>query len=99
MVRTVGGADPRRTVACITLFPFRRDLIPDDPEARHGGTPEQYRQALRDAVAACNLPNLLLLEGPDLLTNLGGLTINLLHPSDNAMIEVGRNLAARLRPH
>lgn len=96
MVRTVGGANPRRPVACITLFPFQRDFIADDPATSHGGTPEQYRQALRDAVTACNLPNLLLLEGPELLTNIGGLSIDLLHPSDNAMIEVGRNLASRL---
>jgi hypothetical protein len=98
MVRTVGGADPQRPVACITLYPFRRDFLEPDPNLDHGGTPEQFRQALRDAVAACDLPNLHLIEGPDLLTNIGGLSNDLLHPSDNAMIEIGRNLAARLKP-
>ncbi len=98
MVRTVGGANPKRPVACITLFPFRRDFLKPDPNIRHGGIPEQYRQALRDAVSSCNLPNLHLIEGTDLLTNIGGLSIDLLHPSDNAMIEIGNKLAARLKP-
>lgn len=98
MVRTVAAANPQRPVACITLYPFRRDFLEADPSLEHGGTPEQFRRALRDAVAACDLPNLHLIEGADLLTNIGGLSADLLHPSDNAMIEIGRNLAAQLQP-
>jgi len=98
MVRTVAAADTSRPVACITLWPFYRDFGIEDAGAACGGTPGEYRQALRDAVADCNLPNLTLLEGPQLLTNIAGLTGDLIHPSDNAMIEMGRNLAERLQP-
>ena len=98
MVNTVAKADTSRPVACITLYPYFRDFGISDPDAQYGGTADEYRQALRDVVAACPLPNVHLIEGPEILTNIGGLTADLIHPSDNAMIEMGRNLSARLIP-
>ena len=98
LVNTVAGADTSRPVACITLYPYFRDFGVEDPNAQCGGTPDEYRQSLRDVVAECALPNVHLIEGQEVLTNIGGLTGDLIHPSDNAMIEMGRNLAARLQP-
>jgi len=98
MVRTVAAADPDRPVACVTLYPYFRDLGIDNPERCYRVTAEQLRQALRDAVAAAGLQNLHLIEGQEMLTGIAGLTFDLLHPSDNAMIEMGRNLAGRLKP-
>lgn len=98
MVNTVAGADTNRPVACITLYPFFRDWGLGNPDEKLGGPPEAYRQALRDVVSRCPHPNVRLIEGPDVLTNIGGLTADLIHPSDNAMIEMGSNLAARLKP-
>ena len=96
MVNTVAAADLRRPVACITLYPYFRDFGMDDEGASYGGQPDQYRQALRDAVAACPHPNVHLIEGPHILTDIRGLTHDLIHPGDHGMIEMGRNLAARL---
>ncbi len=98
MVNAVAGANVRRPVACITLYPYFRDLGIEDEGASYGGRPEQYRQALRDAVAACPHPNVHLIEGPQILTEIRGLTHDLIHPGDHGMIEMGRNLAARLAP-
>ena len=55
------------------------------------------RQALRDAVASCPTPNVHLIEGPDLLTDIGGHTPDIIHPADNGMIQMGENLAKRLK--
>lgn len=96
MVNTVAGADTRRPVACITLYPYFRDFGMPDDGVQYGGTPDEYRHALRDIVARSPHPNVHLIEGPDILTKIDGLTADLLHPSDNAMIEMGRNLAERL---
>jgi len=98
MVDVVSGADTHRPVACITLYPYFRDWGIEDAAASYGGTPAQYRQALRDAVAACPHPNVHLIEGPEILTQIRGLTHDLIHPGDHGMIEMGRNLAARLAP-
>ena len=97
MVNTVAGADTSRPVACITLYPYFRDFGVEPTDQSYGGTPDQYREALRDAVAACPYPNAHLVEGSDILTDMTGLTGDLIHPGDNGMIEMGRNLAAKLR--
>ncbi len=98
MVNKVAGSDPNRVVACITLYPFFLDFGIVQKDKPFKAPPEEYRQALRDAVAACPHHNVHLIEGPNLLTDIGGLTTDLLHPGDNGMIEMGRNLAERLKP-
>ena len=39
-----------------------------------------------------------LLEGPEILTDVTGLTSDLIHPADEGMIQMGRGLAERRRP-
>lgn len=96
MVNTVAGANTDHPVAVITLYPHARDLgeqfLPGDAK----GASEEYRQKLRDAVADCPHPNVLLIEGPEILTDITGLTPDLVHPADNGMIQMGENLACRL---
>ncbi len=43
------------------------------------------------------LINVHLIEGTDILTDIRGLTFDLIHPSDNGMIQMGRNLAEKLK--
>ena len=57
------------------------------------GRPEEFRQRLRDAVAACPYPNAHLVEGRDILPDISGLAPDLIHPGDNGMIDMGANLA------
>ena len=97
-MNTVAGADTSRPVACITIYPHSRDFPGrfDAPQLK--GTPEQYRQALRDAVGESGLPNVHLIEGPEMLTDPAGLTPDLVHPADNGMIMMGENLARELKP-
>lgn len=96
MVETIAGSNSTRPVACITLYPYFHDF-----GVKHPGIsmvkPEEYRQALRDVVNASSCPNVHLLEGPELLTNISGLTADLIHPADNGMIEIGHNLAEKLK--
>ena len=43
-----------------------------------------------------NAPNLHLIRGPELLTSISGLTVDMLHPGDYGMIEIAENLASRM---
>jgi len=97
MIHAIAGSDPARPVVCITLFPFFADFGLEAANANPVGSAEQYRQALRDVVADSPHANVHLIEGPELLKNIGGLTADLIHPSDHAMIEIGCNLADRLK--
>lgn len=98
MVNTVAGANTERPVACITIYPHQRDFGDQFHAPDQKGTPEEYRQKLREAVAACPHPDAHLIEGTDILTDIGGLSADLIHPADNGMINMGENLAAKLRP-
>jgi lysophospholipase L1-like esterase len=95
MINKVAAGNPARPVVCITLYPYRMDLCADkDDQARA----EAFREKLRQAVAASPHDNLHLIEGTDILTDIGGLTTDLVHPADNGMINMGENLAARIGP-
>ena len=90
MVNTVAGSNPARPVACITLFTFYQDIGVDiQRSVENGGLAEDYRQILRDVVRDCPHKNAHLLEGTEILTDISGLTGDLIHPSDNGMIEMG----------
>lgn len=79
-------------IAAITIFPNVRDVCD------HGETVvcEQYRAALREIVTETPHENVHLLEGTDILPDIAGLTTDLVHPGDNAMIRMGENLATEL---
>jgi len=97
LVKRIADSDPGRPVVCITLFPHWRDIsgFPIPPDSK--STAVEYRQVLRDIVKNLARPNLTLIEGPELLPDIGGLTFDLLHPSARGMIQIGEELARRLR--
>jgi hypothetical protein len=98
MVEKAADAPGARPVACITLWPKGGDLRDvTTGETNAGATPEDYRQALRDVVAASKRPNVHLLEGRDLLPEFRGLSPDLLHPSDYGHTIMAERLAARLK--
>ncbi|MDA0711702.1 MAG: hypothetical protein O3B73_16000 [bacterium] len=94
MVHTVAGANTARPVACITLFPHFRDFCVDEDLLDKTAA---FRQVLRDVVGSCPHPNVHLIEGPEMLTDLGGLTVDLIHPGDLGMIKMGERIADKLK--
>jgi hypothetical protein len=85
-----------KPVVCITLYPFFEDWAHLNPEVK--AHPDEFRKALGQIVAEIGSPQLHLIRGPELLTDISGLTVDMLHPSDLGMIQMGENLAARLVP-
>lgn len=96
MVHAMAAADERRPVLCITPVPYFGDLCAD-VEGPHGrGLSEPYRDALRRIVSDCPHPNVHMVEGSDLLRDIDGYSIDLAHPGDAGMVQIGQMLAARL---
>lgn len=95
MVDAIASANPNNSIACITLLPNAHDFRDDHPESR---VCEQFRETLRSVVADCTHENVHLIEGSDLLPTPSGLTTDLVHPGDDAMIRIGEHLANALRP-
>jgi lysophospholipase L1-like esterase len=92
MVETVGATG--RPVAAVTLFPFTHDLADHVRYEAAAATPDAFRAALRDVVAAAP-SNVRLVEGTSLL-DPAGLTADLTHPGDAGAAQIGRHLAAEL---
>lgn len=90
-VNTVAAANPKKPVACVTLFTYFADVTASG-DADYA---DAFRQALRDVVARSPHENLSFVEGTELLTS-SGLTWDLLHPSDEGMRTIGDGLAAHL---
>ena len=95
MVNAVAGANADRPVGCITIYPHFRDFCGDADERDKTAS---FREALREAVTGCPHANAHLIEGPEMLSNIGGLTVDLIHPGDHGMIEMGERVAGKLSP-
>jgi len=95
-VHRIAKAHPDRLIACITLFPFSSD-IDGKPLRQSVCPPEDYRRALRRIVKEIDSPNVILIEGSHLLTDMSNLCADVLHPGDYGMMQIAENLAARLK--
>jgi lysophospholipase L1-like esterase len=94
LIDCVSAAHPDQPGACITLYPHFRDFCDDTNGSELS---ERFRQILRESVTGLSRSNVTLVEGPELLADVGGLTTDLIHPGDLGMIQMGERLAARLQ--
>ncbi|WP_126663149.1 SGNH/GDSL hydrolase family protein [Haloterrigena salifodinae] len=95
LIDRVASAHPDKPVVAITIFRNAMDVCRSNGETE---LCERFREELREVVAETTHENVHLLEGPELLPTIGGLTTDLVHPGDNAMITMGETLAAELEP-
>ncbi len=93
-VRTMAGDNPEKPVFCVSIYPYFGDWADLQPNAK--GSPDQFREAYRSVVTSLGLPNVHFIPGPEILTDISGLTVDMIHPGDLAMINMGENLAARI---
>mgnify|MGYP006434221323 CR=1 FL=1 len=96
LVKKVSDADPTRPVVCITIFTHFNDMGEELISPKLKATPEEYREVLRNIVKELNRPNLFLVEGPELLSNLAGMFKDLIHPGARGMIDIGENLVKKI---
>jgi lysophospholipase L1-like esterase len=97
LIRRIAAAHPEKPVVCVSIYPYFGDFKPElQPTAK--AAPNEFREALRSVVAELALDNLYYVDGPSILTDLGGLTADMIHPSDLGMITMGENMARRVAP-
>lgn len=90
-VGTIADAHPGTPIVCLTLFPYFDDVTASGDSAHAAA----YREHLREIVAQSPHDNLSLIEGAK-LTDLSGLSADLLHPGDHGMEQIGRGIARHL---
>lgn len=96
-VHRLHEARPQTPIALITHF-TNRDHLPhkQNGQTDAGRIQDAFDDILREL--ASQSEGLHLFEGKEILTDLQGLTGDLLHPSQYGHIQMGHNLAEKLRP-
>ena len=92
-VSIVAEAHPDKWLFCIDIFTCDCDL---------GATPvhgEGFREAVAEIVEKRNSGKVVHVDGRDVLTDPTGLRTDLVHPADDGMQEMGRNLAEAISRH
>ena len=99
LVQQVVSREPSRPIFCITIYPYYGDWSNVMTAA---APPEEFRLALERVVERLRADGLgsriELVPGPSMLTDVGGLCVDMIHPGDHGMLEMGERLAARMRP-
>lgn len=98
MIMAIAKKSPQKPVFCISLLPSCMDIGFRWPERNPTSTADEYRRVIQTIVEEANLSNLHYIDGKQLISNLTGLSHDLLHPSDHGMIEIGEKLAKLIRP-
>ena len=100
LVQQVVAPNPARPIFCITIYPYYGDW--SNELAKATAPPEEFRLALERVVGRLRAEGpgarIELVPGPSLLTDVGGLCVDMIHPGDHGMLEMGERLAARMRP-
>ena len=92
LIDKLAKSHPDAPIVCISLFPFGTG---DLWGAQKAGTQER-RDALAEIVKASGHANVHFVSGPELLS-FSGLSPDMLHPTDQGMIEIATKLAPRIR--
>lgn len=92
MIDRIAKSNSNRPVVCITIKPYYGDYVKSIK-------PDLYRNLLRNAVESSPHKNVYLIEGPELMPDVaGGLCSDMIHMGDHGMIQIGNNLAEKLKP-
>ncbi|MGC8977060.1 MAG: SGNH/GDSL hydrolase family protein [Candidatus Ratteibacteria bacterium] len=83
---------PEKYLFFIDIFPFYMDF--DNQEKQ-----KKFREIVKNKVKEINKKNVIYISGFDILKNLKGLTIDLVHPSPFGMEEMAYNLASILKKY
>jgi lysophospholipase L1-like esterase len=97
VVDTVSGAYPDKPVVCTSIFPYFGDWDHSLHENAKA-TAKEFRRILREIVLDLDRQNLHFIPGSSILTDVSGLTVDMIHPSDLGMITMGENMARAIRP-
>lgn len=90
-VSTIVAGQPDKRVFCIDLFTNDGDIT-GNKELAPG-----FREAVKEIAEKQDSTNVVYVDGRDVLTDPTGLKPDLVHPSDDGMCEMGRNLASIIK--
>ena len=88
-ISTIAEQNQDKWIFCIDMFTFSMDFT-NNPKAA------DFRVVVKEKVQSLNLPKLVYISGQDLLTQVTGLSADLLHPAEDGMEEIANNLYKKI---
>lgn len=88
-VDTIAKAHPDKKIFCIDVFYMSQDLVGVDTPQCH---PRLFREILERTLKDMNLPNVIYINGLNLLTGSYGLSQDGVHPNARGCEEIAKNL-------
>lgn len=92
LIDKLAKSHPQAPILCISLFSFGVGDLWSNNQSKT----QERRAALEEIVKASSHKNVHFVSGPDLLS-FTGLSPDMLHPTDQGMIEIATKLAPRIR--
>lgn len=97
LIDLVHLTNPERPVFTIDIYTNRADHLFDRQDSSAINT-ALFREIIKNHIAGKNHPMLRHIAADSILKGTVGLSVDLLHPSDEGHLTMGENLAAILRP-
>lgn len=95
MIQTIADAKPNYPLVCMSILPYFKEFpLLEQPSSE---LPQQFREALHEAVVESGRKNVHYVDGKDILQQMDGLSVDLIHPGDFGMMEIAERLANRIR--
>lgn len=91
-VSKIAESHPDKWIFCIDIFPCRYDFLGEEKAAA-------FRTIVEEKVRQMAMPKLVHVPGGDVLTEITGLTADLVHPSPVGFEQMARNLSAIMKKH
>ena len=89
MLETVHAAHPDKYKFCVDVFYYYGDLFDT-------GRVKEYRKIMAEEVARIGSDRVVHISGLDILTGVGGLSEDMVHPNVTGVEEIARNMTAKL---
>jgi len=86
-INRVAKSHPGKYIFCTDIFSYREDF------AGTGSKHKSFRKVVKDAVKGVGSEKVIHLDGRKLLTDIKGLTSDLVHPAPQGMEEISLNLS------
>lgn len=90
-VGTIVSANPDKPIFCIDVFTYDDDFKPEPTPA------PMLRSVVQEIAAKHKAARVTYVDGRTILRDPTGLQVDLVHPNDNGMAEMGRELAAVIK--
>lgn len=92
MLETIHAKHPDKYKFCVDVFYYYGDLF-------EKGRVKEYRKVMAEEVARIGSDRMIYINGLDILTGVGGLSEDMVHPCIAGVEEIARNMTLALKPY